>query len=130
MIVDSSAVIAILFGEPERNALLGVLADESEITMSAVAFCEVSVVAARRNANGATLIDDFIADLRIQIVPLDEDGARVARDAYRRYGTGNHPARLNLVDCCSYALAKSRNESLLFKSVDFAKTDVIPAWLP
>jgi len=71
-----------------------------------------------------------VRDLSIDVVAVTIDDAVAAREAYFRYGRGYHPARLNLADCFAYALAKMRNEPLLFKGDDFSKTDIVPAWRP
>lgn len=132
MVLDTSAIIAMTFGEPERDVFVDVIGAHALLVMSAATLHETSVVAARkkRDANAAGLVEEFIINFRIVIVSLDADGARAARDAYFRYGKGFHLAGLNLADCFSYGLAKARNEPLLFKGTDFLKTDIVPAWRP
>jgi ribonuclease VapC len=132
MVLDTSAIIAMTFDEPERDVFVDVIGAQALLVMSAATLHETSVVAARkkRDANAAGLIEEFIINFRVGVVSLDADDARAARDAYFRYGKGFHPAGLNLADCFSYSLAKSRNESLLFKGTDFLKTDIVPAWRP
>lgn len=97
--------------------------------MSAANYVEVGIVVdAQRNPVASRRVDDAIAQARIQIVPVTEAQARIARDAYRDFGKGSgHPARLNYGDCFAYALAKEAGEPLLFKGNDFSKTDVEPA---
>ena len=125
MIVDSSALIAILFQEPDARRFADALTLEARPSVSAVTFVETAMVAEGRGgaAAGAEL-DLFLAEGAIEVVPVGERQARLARDAWRRYGKGRHPAGLNLGDCFAYALAMERNEPLLFKGEDFARTDV------
>lgn len=132
MVVDTSALIAILFHEAEGSALKRLIAAERRVSMSIVTFYEASVVTALKKNDGgaATLVDEFIRTTGIEIVPLDLSGSMAARKAYLRFSKGFHPARLNLADCFSYALAKLRDEPLLFKGDDFAHTDIVPAWRP
>ena len=132
MVVDTSAIIALLFQEPERSSFLEIFVHETRLAISAVALLETSVVAARRKRDqlAAVELDNMLRRFDIEIVATDADGARSARDAYFRYGKGYHPAGLNLADCFSYALAKARDEPLLFKGDDFLKTDIVPAWRP
>ncbi|MBZ5581623.1 MAG: type II toxin-antitoxin system VapC family toxin [Acidobacteriia bacterium] len=130
MVIDTSAIVAILFGESERETFLGLLAAEPLLVISVVTFHESSIVTAqkKRSPAAAQLVDNLTRDLAIEMIPLDVDGAGAARDAYFRYGRGWHSAGLNLADCFSYSLAKSRDEPLLFKGSDFLQTDVVAAW--
>src|SRR5690348_16412713 len=132
MVVDTSAVIAIIGYEPEWPELSRIAASDSVLAMSAISVHEASIVIARmmKDPRGARLVDDLIDDLNIEVVPIDLDGALAARAAYFRFGKGYHPAGLNLADCFPYALAKSRDEPLLFKGSDFFQTDIVPAWRP
>jgi ribonuclease VapC len=132
MVIDTSAVIAVVFDEDERNAFTEAIAANSELLISAASVFESCVVAAAKKSNpmAAGLVDHMIADLQIQVVPFDSAAVTAAREAYFRFGKGNHPARLNLGDCFAYALAKSRGLPLLFKGDDFARTDIVPAWRP
>lgn len=132
MVIDTSAIIAIVTNEPERGIFTQILLQETSAAMSMVTFYEASIVAASkiRDPLGAQRIDDFIREMRIKTVELMMDDALAAREAYFQYGRGYHRAGLNLADCFAYALAKSRNEALLFKGDDFAKTDIVPAWRP
>src|SRR4051794_23191881 len=118
MVVDTSAIIALLFREPEGSGFFDILVRETRLAISAVTLLETSVVAAGRKrgtvAAAVTEIDNLILRFSIEIVAADADGARAAREAYFRYGKGYHPAALNLADCFSYSLAKARNETLLF----------------
>lgn len=132
MVLDTSAIIAMIFDEPEREAFLGVVAGNATLAISAATLYESSIVAFGKKPDQLVLrkVDNFLNEFSVTIVPLDTEGARLARDAYLRFGKGFHPAGLNLADCFPYSLAKSRNEPLLFKGSDFLKTDIVPAWRP
>lgn len=96
--------------------------------MSAVNYVEAGIVADRqRDGRFGARLDPLIEELGVHVAPVSAEQARVARDAYRRYGKGSTPARLNLGDCFAYALSKSSGEPLLYKGEDFAQTDVEPA---
>jgi ribonuclease VapC len=132
MVVDTSAIIAILAAEPEREAFIRILSAEAETAMSVMTFHESSIVIARQigRPSAAERVDQLARELRIEVSTATIDDALAAREAYFRFGRGYHPARLNLADCFSYALAKARNEPLLFKGDDFSMTDIVPAWRP
>jgi ribonuclease VapC len=132
MIVDTSAVIAIIFREPEWRALSLAAAEDPVLVISAVSIHEASIVTAgkKKDPLAVQLVDDFIRDLGIDVVPVDLESAHAARAAYFRFGKGYHAAGLNLADCFPYSLAKTRDEALLFKGADFLKTDIVPAWRP
>jgi ribonuclease VapC len=132
MVIDTSAIIAILLDEPEQNVFKGILAAEAVTAMSVMTFYEASIVLAgkKRTPDAARMVDDFVRDLAVDVAAATAEAAAAAREAYFRYGRGYHPAGLNLADCFAYALAKMRNESLLFKGDDFSKTDIVPAWRP
>lgn len=125
MIVDASAVLAVLFDEPEKAEFRDLLLMTPELAMSPVNYLEASIRADDRKhpAKGLQL-DALLDGFGIQIVAITEDQAKHAREAYRQFGKGNHPAKLNLGDCFAYALAKARGEPLLFKGDDFRRTDV------
>ena len=125
MIVDSSAIVAILRQEPEGEAFVERVLDAERRAMSAVTLVEASLVIEGRGGRAAgARLDRFLASANVEIVAVTADTARLAREAWRVWGKGNHPARLNLGDCFSYALAQERDEPLLFKGDDFAQTDV------
>jgi ribonuclease VapC len=130
MVIDTSAVVAILMDEPEQNIFKQIVAADTNSAMPAMTFYETSIVMAakKRTQAAARLVDDFVRDLAIDVVVAAVDDVVAAREAYFRYGRGYHPAGLNLADCFAYALAKTRNEPLLFKGDDFSKTDIVPAW--
>lgn len=125
MVVDTSAILAVLFGEPERAEFLNAIKTaRRRPALSAMTLLETSMVAVgRRGWRVLAPLDTFIAET-MEVVPLDDAMARIARDAFYRYGKGRHPAGLNFGDCASYALAKMRRTGLLFKGGDFSRTDV------
>ena len=128
MIVDSSAIIAILFDEPDAERYAAALQAAPRRRMSVGNALEASIVAERRG--GAATADDldrFFERFRIELVPVTTEQLAAARRAWRRFGKGNHPAGLNFGDCFAYALAETTGEPLLFKGDDFALTDVAPA---
>ena len=132
MVVDTSAIVAIIFRETEWQGLSQAAAGDLVLAVSAVSVHEASIVVAgkKKDPLAVQLVDDFIRDLQVDVVPVDLEGARAARAAYLRFGKGCHAAGLNLADCFPYSLAKARNERLLFKGADFLKTDIVPAWRP
>jgi len=128
MVIDSSAILAIVFQEPESEAFARAIAGDETRLMSTVSWLETLIVVEGRygpeSSDDALLI---LRDLEIQAVPFDPEQMREARRAWRRFGKGRHPAGLNLGDCCSYALAAIRSEPLLFKGDDFSRTDITRA---
>ena len=129
MIVDTSAIIAILRDEPEAMPCARAIADATIRRVSAVNFVESAVVIdASRDPIATRRFDDFIKEANISIETVTEIQAQIARDAYRDFGKGSgHPAKLNFGDCFAYALAKESGEPLLFKGGDFAHTDIVVA---
>lgn len=123
IVLDSSAVIAILANEIEADSFLRALVSDAARAMSAGTFLELSIVA-RRLRQSPDPAERFINRFRIEIMPFDASQARIAAEAYRRFGRGNHSAGLNYGDCFAYALAKSLAAPLLFKGGDFTLTDV------
>lgn len=126
MVIDTSALIAILADEPEGDRFIEVIADAPRAKMSAASYVETGIVL-ERFPDHADGLDDLLNALGIDIVPLSVIQARLAREAFRVYGRGRHAAALNFGDCFSYALAKSAEAPLLFKGNDFARTDIKPA---
>jgi ribonuclease VapC len=126
MVVDTSALVAILREEPEGHAFEKRLALANDPLVSAATLFECSMVQARF-AKGLQNLDDLMISAGIRVAPVDVTQAHAARDAWLRYGKGRSPARLNFGDCFSYALAKTTDRPLLFKGEDFAQTDVTPA---
>jgi len=128
VIVDTSALIAILLNEPEAATLAAAIEGQVVRRCSAVSLLEASIVIeSRYGVNGLSRLDQLVAEALIDIVPFTLRDARSARRAYRRYGKGLHPAGLNFADCIAYALAIDSDEPLLFKGDDFAQTDVLSA---
>ena len=128
MIVDSSALLAILLKEPEGRLIDKAIADGGDCSISSGNYLETSIVAlARSGPDGLRDLDLLIARFRINVVPFTESQAHLARQAFARYGRGRHPAGLNFGDCMAYALAKETGEELLFKGTDFGLTDVAVA---
>ena len=126
MIIDSSALLAIMFAESDAAIYARAIRAARERWISAVNNVEAAVVIdARHDPVASRRFDDWMREAGITIEPLDENQARVAREAYRDYGRGSgHPARLNFGDCFAYALARYRAEALLFKGDDFIHTDI------
>ena len=125
MILDSSALIAILRKEPEWSEYLTAVEDSAHCSMSAANFFESAIVVdGKRDAVASREFDAYLRDAKVRIVAVDEAQARIAREAYRDFGKGSgHPARLNFGDCFAYALAKATGEPLLYKGDDFSHTD-------
>jgi ribonuclease VapC len=128
VIVDSSAVLAIVFSEAGYEDLVTALTRGDPVAIAAPSVAEAGIVlSARLGDRSPGLIDRFIQEFRIEVVPFTEDHAPVAVDAYRRYGKGRHPAGLNLGDCMVYAVAKLADAPLLYVGDDFATTDLASA---
>lgn len=128
MIVDTSAVLAILFEESDAEIYARALTRADSCRMSAASFVEAAVVVDTQTKDkGSRQFDAFIRRAGIAIEPVTEEQAHIARQAYADFGKGRHPAGLNFGDCFSYALAKASGEPLLFKGKDFNKTDIVPA---
>ena len=128
MVSDTSAIIAILTGEPGADVLTRVIAESPDVMMSSFSVLETGIVLeARKGEAGGRELDLFLQRARVRVMPLDSEQVRIAREAWRRFGKGRHPAGLNIGDCCAYALAKSTGAPLLFKGHDFSKTDILVA---
>lgn len=129
MIVDTSAIMAMLLDEAEADDMLRLMVTAPTRRMSAGAWVELGTVLVRRqNPELARRAERLIPGLRIDIAPVSAAQAEIGRQGYREYGRGTgHPANLNLGDCFSYALAKETGEPLLFKGDDFSLTDVTRA---
>ncbi len=126
MILDTSALITLIEGEPEADMFLELIARSSQVSISAATYVEASIVIdSRNNPVLSRSLDTLLDDLAVTIEPVTADQARVARQAYRDFGKGRqHPAQLNFGDCFSYALASTAGQPLLFKGQDFSHTDV------
>jgi ribonuclease VapC len=123
MVIDSSALIAILFDEPDRLALERAIEADPARLVSSVTKLEAGMVMIGQRGSAQPL-DRLLAKISSTIVPFDEQQADIARDAFARYGKGRHRAALNFGDCAAYALAMAEAEPLLFKGTDFGDTDV------
>jgi ribonuclease VapC len=129
IVVDTSAVIAILRDEPEAIAFTQAIIEADRCLMISINIMEASMVLAGPDGDATTWrdLDDLIGSAGIEVVAQDLELANLARDAFLRFGKGRHPAALTMGDCASYALAKSRGLKLLFKGNDFSHTDLSPA---
>ena len=129
MIVDTSALIAILAGEPEADIFVDAIARSDAPAVSAASYVETAVVVdARRDPALSRAFDRFLEESRLTVEAVTRRQAEIAREAYRDFGRGSgHPARLNFGDCFAYALARDKNLPLLFKGDNFRHTDVEPA---
>ena len=131
MIIDTSAVLAILFGDADAECYENAIAAAWPRRMSAVALLEAAmVVEGRGDAAAGQALDTFLEKASVEFVAVTAEHAIAARRAWRRFGKGNHPAALNFGDCFAYALAEATGEPLLFKGTDFARTDVAVALPP
>jgi ribonuclease VapC len=125
MVLDTSAILAILQNEPERRKFNEAIETSETRSLSTASFVECSMILeSRYGADGVRDLDLFIAKAQVSVVAVDEEQADLARRAFRKYGKGRHPAGLNFGDCFSYALARSLDEPLLFKGNDFSQTDI------
>ncbi|THK33330.1 type II toxin-antitoxin system VapC family toxin [Ensifer sp. MPMI2T] len=128
MVIDTSAIVAIAFNEPEAETYEQMVVDAPRRFISAATVLELAIVIeARLGEAGAAELDLWLYKAGVEVVAVDAEQIAVARRAWRSYGKGRHPAGLNYGDCFSYALAKTRNEPLLFKGDDFSRTDIEPA---
>lgn len=125
IVVDTSALVAVVLGEKQADAIDRLFASDKALVISAVTLGEALIVSGARGFGGD--MANLIERLHFEIVPVRAADARLVADAYAAWGKGHHPARLNLGDSFVYALAKSRDCPLLFVGDDFAKTDVTPA---
>lgn len=126
MVFDTSALLAILFGEPEAAAMVRAVARDGNRLLGAPTFVEASaVLRARKGPGGEVALDSLVERLGVRVVPMSVAAARLARLAYGRFGRGvGEPGVLNYGDCLAYGVAMAEREPLLFKGDDFARTDV------
>ncbi len=125
MVIDTSALMAILQNEPGRRLLNEAIEADDARSLSTASFLETSMILeSRYGADGIRDLDYLIARAQIVLIPVDAEQARFARDGFRKYGKGRHPAGLNFGDCFSYALSRFLEQPLLFTGNDFQKTDV------
>lgn len=125
IVVDTSALMAILLGEPESNRCIEVLEANGDVAISAGTLAEALIVAGRRNI-GAQM-DALIEELGFEVTPVSAAAAAKVAEAYARWGKGVHAAALNFGDCFAYALAQETRSPLLFVGDDFSRTDVLSA---
>jgi ribonuclease VapC len=125
VILDTSAIAAVLFAEEEEDRFLDAMVGAPKLRISAATLVEATmVIEGRGGPEMADVIDALLLRVGAEVCPVTAETARIARDGWRRFGKGRHRARLNLGDCFAYALAQERGEPLLFKGDDFAQTDV------
>ncbi|MGH2968656.1 MAG: type II toxin-antitoxin system VapC family toxin [Solirubrobacteraceae bacterium] len=128
MVIDTSALVAVLFDEPERADFVNRIATDGRRLISAATLVEAGIlVEARRGESAGRELDVFLHRAGVLCVAVDEQQATIARAAWRTFGKGRHPAALNYGDCFSYALARVSGEPLLFKGEDFSQTDIARA---
>lgn len=127
MVIDTSALLAILLDEPERRTFNEAIEAADSRVMSAATFVEISIIIESRfGAEGLRDLDLFLERAGIELVAVETEHAYVARRAFSRFGKGRHPAGLNYGDCFAYALATVLEEPLLYKGEDFGQTDITP----
>lgn len=125
MVVDTSAIMAILQHEPDARTYAELIEAADVRLISAVSVLEAGILArSRKGDEGAQALDAFLAAAELEVVPFDQEQSAVAREAFDRFGKGRHAANLNFGDCAVYALAATRAEPLLFKGDDFSATDL------
>ena len=128
MVLDTSALVAILLGEPERDQFIAVLAEAADPLISAGTLLEASIVVqSKLGDDGLADLDELLATAGVRCVAVDLAQVHAARSAFARFGKGRHAASMNYGDCFAYALAKVAQTPLLFKGDDFGQTDVIAA---
>lgn len=131
MIVDTSAIVAILTSEPERERFLEAITAAPRCSVAAPTLLETFIVLGKFGSQVTDLLTDFIHEAGLSVVPFDEIHAAAAQDAHRRFGKGSgHAAGINFGDCFSYAACAVSGEPLLFKGNDFARTDIVNAVAP
>ena len=132
MVIDTSALVAILLGEPEAEPFaLAIAGDPKRLISTFTALETAIVIEAKKGESGGRELDLLLHQARIKMAPMTAEQFEIARSAWGRYGKGRHPAGLNIGECCSYALAKCADEPLLFKGDDFSQSDIKMAyWNP
>jgi ribonuclease VapC len=125
LIVDASVLIAILLREPDGDRYAQIMSDcDDGLYLSPMNYVEAAIKADKTDEATSAALDEILQAAGVEIVSVSRDQAFLAREAYKTYGKGNHPAKLNLGDCFAYALSKARGEPLLFKGDDFRQTDI------
>ena len=129
MVIDSSALLVLLLGEPETERFVAAIAADTERLLSAASYLETAIVMVSRfGPQGLEKLDRLISELSIDIAPFNAEQARLGIASFQQYGRGTgHPAALNYGDCFTYALAKFTEHSVLFKGNDFSRTDLMSA---
>jgi len=128
MVIDSSALLAVLLGEPEAERIAHAIAADPRRLASAFSILETAIVIeTKKGENAGRELDLLVHRAQIDVVVMDGGQVELARSAYRKFGKGRHPAGLTIGDCCSYALSRYTGEPLLFRGDDFARTDVARA---
>jgi ribonuclease VapC len=128
MVIDSSAIAAIVLEEPDASMFISAVINDPTRLISAATLVEVSIVLMRRRTTDAILaLDALLLQLKLVVIPVDQEQALLAREGFRRYRKGRDRAGLSFGDCFSYALAKQTGEPLLFKGNDFTETDIVAA---
>jgi ribonuclease VapC len=128
MILDTSALLAILLREAEAETFAGAIENAGTVRLSVASYLEAAIFVDRHGDEvRRAMLDTFLAEFSIKLEPVSVEQARLAREAFRLFGKGRHPAGLNFGDCFTYALAKELREPLLFKGDDFTQTDLVPA---
>jgi ribonuclease VapC len=126
MVIDSSALIALLLREAEAERFAKAISADPRRLISVLNWLETAIVIeAKKGEVGARELDLLLHRAQIETVAMNPDQSEIARTAWRVYGKGNHPAGLNIGDCCAYALAKYSGDPLLFKGEDFSRTDIL-----
>jgi ribonuclease VapC len=131
LILDSSAVVAILCREPGYEDLLEKIALARTVAIGAPTVAETQMVVeiklgGRRRQDGAALVDQFLAEIQALVIPFTRNHISIFFEAFQRYGKGRHPARLNMGDCFTYAVAKAAGMQVLYVGEDFGQTDIEP----
>ena len=125
MVIDPSAILAIMYAEPEESKFLDLIASDETCLLSAPGYVELSIVLGTRyGEDGGNYLERLLQELSITVVPFSPEQARLAAEAFFKFGKGRHPARLNMGDCFSYGLAKAMKQPFLFKGNDFSQTDI------
>lgn len=125
MVLDASAIVAVLTTEPGSERLLGRMSEADTLSVSAATVVDAGIVMqARYGDPGAVELDVFLHRAKVTVCPVTAGQAEIAREGFRRFGKGRHPAALNFGDCFSYALAVELGEPLLFVGSDFSRTDL------
>lgn len=128
MIIDTSALLAVVLREPDAADFLRAILAARHPYMSVANWLEATiVVGGRGDPTAVARLDEFVVDAQIEFVAVSLQQGQLARDAWQRFGRGKHKAKLNFGDCFAYSLAREMREPLLFKGDDFAQTDIAPA---